>query len=801
MSLKQSIVIVNEYTVKSKSGKGSRGSSPGKYTLRYMARELATETLAPIRKTPIEDFMVRYMARESATERATSVTDAKESMKEAQGLGGVAFGYGVSSMSDAEIRAGADDVQRLFDEGHTVLKTVVSFDHEYLKKHGIIEPDFEIKGRGDYRGNIDQMKLRLAVMAGLERVSRSRYDDLRYVGVIQVDTEHVHCHLSMVDAGRGRLAEDGTQRGKIDDVSKSLFRRGVDAWLDEKQTVKHLSSAVGYERRNVTTFVKRWAHQQMLKESLPQFLLACLPEDRRLWRSGTNDRRMRKANTLVTSMVTDMLSRPDSPMGIAMATVQDYANTRREQEGLTNQEWMTLVERGRAQIVDGCVNGVYALLRSLPDDALRVKTPMLDTMSMDFEQITASAAESKRLLAEGKVEDLDPMIDFGFKLRTYANRLEHHREQREEFHEQVRTWDRAHEIGATSEASRVLRRFYEEEEEYHAMCMAKYQSFLPQTGSTHPWFEQWQSVAVYGERVLSLEMMTKDDSLRKLGSEDEAEARGVMIYGQRGGSLMRDEIGRSILESRLSRARLTYERKVEDLRVELAGEGLKLKIVEFDEAGESRVLVGSDEAQDPARWVARSDDRPSESGRMVASTTVEAEYPFEDVKGLDMHHMRYDFVSDTPVGERTRNAFVQTARRRKDALDAAVEYLERTDQGSMVASLPVSDIEAMNEMADRLAVLSGSKLVLPSRISELREQTGTTWARSRTVVLDEDVSEQIDEVIASQSRAIVAAVVPVQYREARRAALRLAVEPDLPTDLSMEFDEGLGASREDVGLE
>lgn len=186
---------------------------------------------------------------------------------------------------------------------------------------------------------------------------------------------------------------------------------------------------------------------------------------------------------------------------------------------------------------------------------------------------------------------------------------------------------------------------------------------------------------------------------------------------------------------------------------------------------------------------------------MVASTTAEPEYPFEDVKGLDMHHMRYDFVSDTPVGERTRNVFVQTARRRKDALDAASEYLERTDQGSMVANLPVADIEAMNEMADRLSVLSGPKLVLPSRISELREQTGTTWARSKTVVLDEDVSEQIDEVIASQSRAIVAAVVPAQYREERRAALRLVMEPELPTDLSVEFAEDASPRREDVGLE
>ena len=53
-------------------------------------------------------------------------------------------------------------------DSHTVLKTVISFDQGYLKEKGIVAPDFEVKERGDYRGHIDQMKLRLAVMAGLD---------------------------------------------------------------------------------------------------------------------------------------------------------------------------------------------------------------------------------------------------------------------------------------------------------------------------------------------------------------------------------------------------------------------------------------------------------------------------------------------------------------------------------------------------------------------------------------------------------------------------------------------------------
>ena len=48
MSLKQSIVVVNEYTIKNSKG-GSRGGTPGDYVLRYMARDKAVEDLTPVR--------------------------------------------------------------------------------------------------------------------------------------------------------------------------------------------------------------------------------------------------------------------------------------------------------------------------------------------------------------------------------------------------------------------------------------------------------------------------------------------------------------------------------------------------------------------------------------------------------------------------------------------------------------------------------------------------------------------------------------------------------------------------------
>lgn len=736
MGLKQDIVLVNEYSVPLPGGKGSRGGTPGDYVTRYMARQQATESLAPIQRLRTDDFILRYMARESAVERAgTSRLDAKTAMSQAQGDGGVAFGYGSVSLSDEQLRAASKDIQRHFESGKTVLKTVLSFDEAYLKRRGIVSEDFHCENRGDYRGHIDQMKLRMAIMHGLERMrsGTSGFDDLRYVGVIQVDTEHVHCHLAMVDAGHGNLAKDGTQRGKLLDRHKSRLRRGVDGWLDEKQVVAHLSSAVGYERRNVTMFIKRWAHDRMRAESLPQFLLACLPADRSLWRAGSNDLRMRKANQLVSDLVAEQLERPGSPLPEAMEKVVDYANQRRESEGLSTDEWQRLVDAGRDRITERAVNGVYQMLRALPEEELRVRTPMLEVMGMDYAQMAVLAAERQEQAGDEHGGE-DDLVTFGFRLRSYASRLQHHKAKAGAYRDLVRQWERAEKADVAEEDSRPLYDFYRFEEDYHRRVMSKYQHFLPFIGDVGQWYERQQQVADYGERLLSLMALRQDASLQRMKNADEAERLGREIYDQPGGRhLTEGRAGRTVLDARIAAMKEVYDERINELRTDLADSGLVLV------AG----TAGQVEAKEPG---------------VTAELSIEAgtPHPFDEVKALDLHHLGYDFVADVEIGQRARQAFAAAAVERRRLLLAAMAYLDQSGQSEAIDDLPVDDVAAMTRLSRSLVPEEGSRhLVLRSRIAELRgeREQAAQLRRSRTASLDAGlvvrVQERIDAVVTS----------------------------------------------------
>ncbi|MEU0030657.1 relaxase MobL [Streptomyces sp. NPDC006335] len=738
MGLKQDIIVVNEFSVPLPGGAGSRGATPGNYVTRYMAREKATESLAPIQRLRTDDFITRYMARESAVERpGISRGATKHEMRQAQGAGGVAFGYGSVSLSDEQLRAAANDIQQHFENGKTVLKTVLSFDEDYLRKHKIVDQDFRCEARGDYRGHIDQMKLRMAIMHGLERMSSgtSGFDDLRYVGVIQVDTEHVHCHLAMVDGGRGQVTENGTQRGKLLDRHKSRLRRGVDAWLDEKQAVAHLSSAVGYERRNVTTFIKRWAHERIRAESLPQFLLACLPADRTLWRAGSNDARMLKANQLVTELVKEQLDRAGSPMPEAMERIVDYANERRAKESLSTEEWQKLVEQGRTQIMERAVNGIYQMLRAMPESELRVRTPMLEVMGMNYQQMAVLAADR-----QGEDENTEPdLVSFGFRLRSYASRLQHHREKAGVYRDLAHQWEQAEKADVVAEDSRPLYDFYRFEENYHRRLMSKYRHFLPFLGDAGQWHEQQQDVAAYGQRLFSLMALRADASLQRMKDSKEAENLGRTIYDQPGGRLLAEgKRGREVLDARIRTMKQSYDQKLDRLRADLASSGLVLRV------GSSAEGQASTET-----------DAVSTDFKIVVGVA----YDFDEVKALDLHHLGYDFVTDIEIGPQARQTFVEATRDRRRLLLAAMDYLDQSGQAEAIPDLPVDDVAAMTrasrELTPQKADEETGSVVLRSRIAELRaeREQAERMRRSKASPLDAGlivrVQAQVDRAVTT----------------------------------------------------
>lgn len=676
MGLKQSIVVVNEYTTKTKKG-GSRGGTPGDYVVRYMLRDKATEDLTPVKLEDTDSYITRYMARESACERLNSIKDIKNGMRMAQGLGGIAFGYGEPSLSHAKVKNASKDIQRNFDKGKTVMKTVISFDEEYLRKTGIINPDFYLEKAGDYRGNIDQMKLRMAIMNGLNKMSRS-YDDLQYIGVLQVDTKHLHCHLAMVDRGEGNVMPDGTQRGKLSSRNIRDLRRGIDMYLDEEKQIQHMSSNITHDKRNAVCFIKRYAHRTMDSQGIPQFLLSCLPDDKRLWRASTNRKEMQKPNAIVRSYVKEVLSLPDSGYTEAMRGIFHYAEFRKNNDDLSGAEYRQLIDDGKERIIEDCMNGVYSVLKQIPDNQKTVRTPMLDVMSMEYKDMANESVN-------------DPMIEFGFKLRSYSSRLDYHKKERKKYYNAVKTYENAENV---SEDSKVLYDFFKIEEEYNAKVMCKYQHFLSFLPSKDEYEDDFKNLMDYRNRMRNLDKLRNDKSAKRMKPEN-AEDYGRRVYDMHGGRFV--SIAPQVLDARYDKMEQRYSIMLSDFKVKLEESGLT-----FDGKG---VL----------------NKKP---------------YTFDEVKALDLHHLEYDFPYDANVSKSNVNIFIEMAVKRYDAFMKAKDYLIRSNQPASIEKFAEKDIMLMKEVADKMS--------LNPVITTKKQTPDGKKHNGRTIPLGKDYSKSME---------------------------------------------------------
>lgn len=692
VNLKQSIVIVNEYTTKTKSG-GTRGGTPGQYVVRYMCRDGATEDLTPVRLEDSDDISVRYKKRKDASDKAKSVGGMKKDMKNAQGFGGLAFGNGDPSLSHQKVIDFSKEIQDGFNNGKTVMKTVLSFSEEYLRETGVLSSDFEFTESNGYRGSIDQMKLRTAIMDGLDKMS-AKYDDLRYIGVLQVDTRHVHCHLAMYDRGRGQIQkgkERGKQRGYIGRAEKSAIRRGIDMSLDEAHTVQYMSSNIGHDRRNVKCFVKKFTHRAIERDGFAQFVIACLPDNRNLWRAGSNDKRMRKANTIVGEYVSELLRELSSGYRDALMKIDEYARGRQRREGLSDREYRQLYFSGRDNLFNDCVDSVYSVLKQIPKASLSVRTPVLDVMSMEYEAVAAQA-------------DSDPMIEFGFKLRSYSSRLTHHRKERDKYHEAVKSYE---DSTNADPASRPLYEFMKFEEEYNSRVMCKYQHFLSFLPDKSEYEDEFNDLMGYRGKMISLRKLKDDPAVKKM-NPDNAEDYGLRAYEAHGGRFA--ATAPQILERRLELMHEAYRQKEDAFRYKLENHGLSLE----------------------------TDSR----GARVANFK---KYEFDDVKALDIHHLGYDFSHDIEISKVNIDNFVAAADRRYELYESMKSYLERSGQGGALSNFAVKDIELMKDVADSLK----HQAVLPAA-----RPVGGKAHGGRTIPLGHDLDTDISFAVRNTLNSI-----------------------------------------------
>lgn len=685
--LKRSIVIKNQFTIRGSDGEGSRGSTPGAYVERYMGRGEAIEPCLPVARTSPYEYLQRYAARKEAVDAAPDLSSARESAEASGEKDGVAFSTDSISLSEREFKHISRRIQDIYDAGSPVLKCVLSFDTDYLKENDLVPKSVRVRDKGDLRGKVDQMRLRTAICEGMNSLSH-RFDDLVWVGVLQFDTMHVHAHLALAEGdleGERRLRHDGEHRGMLNVDEMRILRNGIDRSLDLTHQLPYLSAEISSQRKNVRSFVRRFAADELTRSGDMQLILAALPADARVWRAGTNRRDMRRANELARDFVQRAFANPESGYADVESDIRRYARERAEREGAGSRRERELIERGLARVEDECVNGVYAEVSAWSHRP--VHTRPIDVMASDIAEAAQLARES----------DADA---FMYRLRTFGGRMVTAREKRREAHRARRDWEQRHRADQAAETSRPAYEFYLAEEAYQTQVMCKYQSLFPLALLGEEDDDAIERLRRAHQRRVGMESLAVDERIIGM-SPHEAEAYGWETYQVRGGEwLVRSP---AVFASRLEAARDREQYAYEEARFTLAGSG--------------RVLTMDDDAM---------------SVRMGTLLS------FESVRGVDLHRLGYDFESAMPVGEQVLQQFRNATRTRARTVEAAAEYFRKSHQESVISHLPMQEVASMRSA---LASIEASRELATAR------ETVPHRAPIYTVRVEPEIAERATEAV------------------------------------------------------
>lgn len=649
MGLKQSIVIKSEYTnnARSKPGGGSRGASPGQYVLRYMAREDATEVLAPVRYDA--DAFTRYMVRSDATETLKDerlgqetfgvASELKQTFREMDQQSGRAFGTDGLSLSQTALLDASRTVQTAFDAGHSVQKVVLSFDEAYLRETGVLDEDFVHRGRGSYKGHIDQLKLRTAITSGVDAMTTvGKFADPYFVGTIQFDTSNVHAHLAIVDRSfaEARMKPDGADRGKINELEKKTLRKGLNRSLEDMRQMHQFSGQASLERQNVVAFVKDYAYTAVKDNTAVQLLVAALPEEEHQWRFKSNSKAMQKPNALATAIVESVFEADPVRSGYddAMAAVARYAHESRLRDRLDDEEEDQLIQTGRERLVERSVNGLYKTLKELTPEDRSVRTLMTDLQSSSDEELTQAVAVTGSDVAA-----------FAFRLRGYSGRKTQHETDVQSFRTLAKGFDTAQDAGLVDPSAHVMRLFYEEELRYHMQSADKYRYFLG------------------------------FDAAKDAETVDRLTPRYDALVERFDPDASPPEIK-------------AYTTELVDYTFDCYTQGVA-SFKEWD------AVVRYDGQTVTPRHVAPVRPKPK-------TENLTATY-FEQIKAKDIHHLAFDYLNkpDIPVGRQAATAFADTYTARLAMVEAAKTYVSQTGQHLPALDRADADIQDMADVVDK----------------------------------------------------------------------------------------------------
>ena len=289
------IVIRNKFT---NLNNQSNGNTPSDFVKTYTLRKSATELVYPVSVNSItqpllytdsEESQVQAFNLNGKTVEVDYLTASQSAnlYSDSLQMEGRCFNLESLSLGTPLINDTTDAIQAAFDQAHTVMLLVVSFDTNFLReKRVLIDNDtitLDYNVPGAVSKQTDELKLRSAVKYGLNKLTETLgYTEPVAIGSIQLDTDNPHAHIVLTETAErnksnAKFFYDGLEWGTLNPQQLDVFSKAIEFDLTQNQLLlaypsSNIKASLDRSRANITNLSNVKLYAQIAA-------LSILPED------------------------------------------------------------------------------------------------------------------------------------------------------------------------------------------------------------------------------------------------------------------------------------------------------------------------------------------------------------------------------------------------------------------------------------------------------------------------------------------------------------------------------------------
>ena len=150
--------------------------------------------------------------------------------------------------------------------------------------------------------------------------------------------------------------------------------------------------------------------------------------------------------------------------------------------------------------------------------------------------------------------------------------------------------------------------------------------------------------------------------------------------------------------------------------------------------------------------------------------SFEPDFDFDEVKGMDLHDMRYEWLVNQPVGQRVRQDYARMAERRRSRVDEASVWMDETGLGEEIVDELGEAYEDIVGMEEMIAELQANGGVLRSGLQDFLDSQRAARAAAAEQVAAEQARarEEQDRDVPEIQKSRRGYTIPVHRQIARR---------------------------------